>query len=397
MAEVAVRGHRGRGHDLVSPDLCGELDVLGGALETRRRPRRRLVEPGRRLGRRRKRQPATRGRRRRVRPRISWLRVLRAPLGHRARVGVHPGTGREVIERVAKRRRRRQPAIRIALECIEDHAIELRRAARVAARWRHDVGLADPAHRLEVGARREQRGCGDQLPRDDAEREDVGDRRQRNPERSLGRHVAELALHQAALGVELAAARLGDPEIDHLEVTGVRHDQVRRRDVAVHDLQVRALLVDETMCVVERVAQLTEDRQHDRKRDRFVSLVRIAQELAQIEAGDQLHRDVVDAGDPAEVVDLRDVRMLQERRDLCLADERVDERPVLGEVGQHPLQRDAPLEPLDAALLRAIHGRHPAQAETLVQLVRSELIGGFGVRKGRHDALAQNNVSSSFP
>ena len=63
---------------------------------------------------------------------------------------------------------------------------------------------------------------------------------------------------------------------------------------------------------------------------------------------DVLERDVVAAVDDAEVEDLRDVRVVQLDGELRLVDEHADELFVLRDVRQDALDRDEPLEALDA-------------------------------------------------
>ena len=49
---------------------------------------------------------------------------------------------------------------------------------------------------------------------------------------------------------------------------------------------------------------------------------------------------------------------------------------VVREVGQDALDRDGTREPMLPALLRPEHLRHPADGETLLELVGAELHGG---------------------
>ena len=86
---------------------------------------------------------------------------------------------------------------------------------------------------------------------------------------------------------------------------------------------------------------------------------------AQVAAVDVLERDVVAAVDDAEVEDLRDVRVVQLDRELRLLDEHADELFVLRDVRQDALDRDEPLEALDAERLRAEHLGHAADVDPL--------------------------------
>ena len=132
--------------------------------------------------------------------------------------------------------------------------------------------------------------------------------------------------------------------------------------------------------VVERVAQLEQDADGDVDRRRPGDLARVAEDPADVAAVDVLHRDEVLGADAAELEDLDDVDVVEQRGELRLADERLDEARVLGEVRQQALERDHALEAFDAALERAMDRRHTADAEALVDEVRAELLffGGVG-------------------
>src|SRR5437879_3781519 len=77
-----------------------------------------------------------------------------------------------------------------------------------------------------------------------------------------------------------------------------------------------------------------QDRDADVDRRRPGDLARVAQDATDIASVDVLHRDEVLRTDAAELVDLDDVDVVQERRELGLAHERLDEARVLREVRQ---------------------------------------------------------------
>jgi hypothetical protein len=70
----------------------------------------------------------------------------------------------------------------------------------------------------EVGLAQEEATTGEQLPEDDADREDVGARVDLLPHRGLGREVAELALDDAGLALLELARRLGEAEVHDLHL-----------------------------------------------------------------------------------------------------------------------------------------------------------------------------------
>src|SRR5690606_18420826 len=80
--------------------------------------------------------------------------------------------------------------------------------------------------------------------------------------------------------------------------------------------------------------------------------------------------------DLAEIERLRDVRVLEVAREPRLVDERSQELRIGRHVRVQPLERDDAPEALDAPLLRAVHGGHPARSELLVHEVRPDLLAG---------------------
>jgi hypothetical protein len=103
---------------------------------------------------------------------------------------------------------------------------------------------------------------------------------------------------------------------------------------------------------------------------------------AEVAPVDVLHRDEVLGADATELVDLDDVDVMEDRRELRFAHERLDEARVLRDVRQQSLQGDHALEALGTLLERAMHSGHTTDAEPLVHEVRAELL--FYSRVDRH-------------
>jgi hypothetical protein len=116
----------------------------------------------------------------------------------------------------------------------------------------------------------------------------------------------------------------------------------------------------------------------------------VAEHAADVAPVDVLHGDEVLGADAAELEELDDVDVVQQRRELGLADERLDEARVLGQVRQEALERHDPLEALDPTLERAMHGCHAAHTEALVDQVRSELLHRCGVGDHREGSLGSH-------
>src|SRR5207253_6631705 len=100
-----------------------------------------------------------------------------------------------------------------------------------------------------------------------------------------------------------------------------RDEDVLRRDVAVHEVQLAAGLVALVVRVVEAFADLHHDEARLRDWHRIAELAAAIEHAAEIAAMDVLERDVVAAVDDTEVENLRDVRVVQLNRELRLLDE----------------------------------------------------------------------------
>ena len=77
-----------------------------------------------------------------------------------------------------------------------------------------------------------------------------------------------------------------------------------------------------------------------------------------------LHRDEEALIDGAELEDLDEVRMRQQAAQLGLVDEHLDERAILRQMREHPLDHERALEAFRPHRHRAEHLRHPASADS---------------------------------
>jgi putative endopeptidase len=141
--------------------------------------------------------------------------------------------------------------------------------------------------------------------------------------------------------------RLGEAEVEDLDVAVRRELHVRGLEVAVDD----AALVG----VLERLRDLQRDRQRFGDRDRSVR-----EPLREILALDQLHREEAHAVGGVETVDRSDVRMVQRREQTGLALEAGEALGVRGEQVGQDLDRDVAAQ---RGVGGAPHHAHPAFAE----------------------------------
>ncbi|MCX5746396.1 MAG: hypothetical protein NT062_28295 [Proteobacteria bacterium] len=219
----------------------------------------------------------------------------------------------------------------------------------------------------------EQRLAGEQLPRDDAEREHVGRRGGRLADRLLRGHVARLAAEPAPLE-RRRERRPRDPEIEDLHVAVGRQHDVRRRHVAVHDAERAAVPVGLAVRVVEARGGLRDDVGGDRDGagDRLAR--GLGHRGAQVLALDQLHRQEQLAVGLPEVEDLHDVAVRELDGDARLVDEAADEPAFAGGARQDPLERLDLLEPGDADGLDLVDLGHPPLRDLLEHVVLAETL-----------------------
>ena len=191
------------------------------------------------------------------------------------------------------------------------------------------------------------------------------------PAHLLGRHVAHRPENHARLGaardrpgIRLAALRavqlqLGEAEVEDLDPSVLREEDVLGLQVPVHDpLFVRG---GQTLRHLHRVV----DRFARRDRTR-------TQPAAQRLAFEKLRHDVrrAVARVRPEVVDGRDVRVVERSRRPCLLLEAFQAVGVLRERRRQHLDRDLARKPWIA---RAIDLPHPARADGREDLVGTEL------------------------
>ena len=283
------------------------------------------------------------------------------------------------VERVAQVARAGEPIVGIAGQRLQHDGVERGRAALVERRWRLHVAALQLHQCLVLVLGCEQRSRREQLVGDHAGGEQIAAGVEFLAGERLGRHVGELAFDPAGLRAQLRRLRLGDPEVDDLDLAVGGHQHVRRRHVAVDQAERVTGVIELVVRVVERVAQLEQQPDRDVDRRRAADPARVAQDPADIAAVDVLHRDEVRRAHPAELEQLDDVGVVQEGGELGLAHERLDEAGVCREMRQQTLERHHAFEPFNPALERAMHRRHAAHPEPLEDEIRTKLLLCSGV------------------
>ncbi len=173
---------------------------------------------------------------------------------------------------------------------------------------------------------------------DDAGREDVRPRVDGHAADLLGRHVAELALEDADLRRDLQH-RLRDAEVEELHLAVIADADVRRRHVAVDDVERPPLLVGERVRELQPLAHARGDEAGVRHRDALVGLLAATEDLGEVLPADVLHRDEVVLVDAVDLDGAHDARVIEHHGELALAHEHVDEARLLGQLRPHALHR----------------------------------------------------------
>ena len=208
------------------------------------------------------------------------------------------------------------------------------------------------------------------------EREKIAPVVDRFPPGLLGRHVLELPLERPALGLRDLPIRFRDSEVAEFDLSFVRNQDVLRRDVAVHDVELLSLPVAPAMRVVECGGHFARDVDGERDGQREIELASGAEDRLQVGPFDIFHRDEVAARlNLAEVVDVHDVRMVQLGRELRLVGEHRDELVIVRDVRQDLLDRDDLLEAFHAGAARAKELGHPSARDLFEELVLTEPVG----------------------
>ena len=169
----------------------------------------------------------------------------------------------------------------------------------------------------------------------------------------LGRDVVNGADEAAIAG---QAADRGDVARE-AEVADVR--ALAAGPVGDEDVSGLHVAVDEPgrVCRVERIAHLPDDPDGAFRVEHSLP----AQELAQVDAVHVGHREVQHVAVLAGGDRLDDVRVVERRRELRLAQEPTPEALVVGELGREELERDA----LPVFVLREVHASHRPTREQL--------------------------------
>ena len=120
------------------------------------------------------------------------------------------------------------------------------------ARGLRDLLGQDVVVDLELVVALERQVVREHAVQDESHGEEVCSTIQLLRHRLFGRHVEQLALDHAELGVGFLTARFRHTEVDDLHVAGIADEDVVRRDIAVNDIE-RAVRSRRTCCARREV------------------------------------------------------------------------------------------------------------------------------------------------
>jgi hypothetical protein len=168
--------------------------------------------------------------------------------------------------------------------------------------------------------------------------------------------------------------RLGHAEVEELHLPVHGHEDVRRGDVAVDDVEGRAVGAAALVGVVEPGADVADDADGELQGEGPLPLGEGLHQGAGVLPVEQLHGEEELTVLLADVVDLDDVGVAQGRRDARLVEEHRDHLGAGGEARQDPLDHDVLLEALRAAGLGQVDLRHPPHGHAPQDLVASQAL-----------------------
>ncbi len=283
-------------------------------------------------------------------------------------------------QRISEVATRLEALVLVAGERLEEDALELLVHLRVQPGQTRNGGLLNQLHGLVIGLAEEETPTREHLPEHDPQREDVGASVDLLTHRRLGRQIAELALHHAGVGLLELGRRLGETEVGELHLAPLGDEDVGRRDVAVNDAQLFALLAEGLVGVAEPATGLDADVDRLLHREALARLAQALDHRLEVHPVDELHDDEVGVVRRADVEDGDDVGVAQAGPQAGLVQEHRDEVLVLGEVRQDALDRDLLLEALNAEGLTSEDLGHTASFEAVDDAV--SLVGHRGLRNG---------------
>jgi hypothetical protein len=286
-------------------------------------------------------------------------------LGDGLRFGLGPQGVQDVLHRVCELPSASEALVRVEM----GRGVE--RGGEPRMRFGHHLAnarcLLGGDHRDELALRLglAQTPPDEPLDERDAEREDVGSAIEGLTQGLLGRHVRQLALEHARLG--LLAAEAGDArdaEVAQADAAVATEEDVRGADVTMHDTEVATVVVAHAVDGIECSRHLATHQGNRRRRHRPA----FADDAVERGSVDVVEREVQPAiVGLAELDESHDVGVVEPRDDLSLGHEGLACEVAHALGGDEALDRDLPAEVARTLFDGQPDLSHGASAEHLQQ------------------------------
>ncbi len=164
----------------------------------------------------------------------------------------------------------------------------------------------------------------------------------------------------------------------------------------MHDAEPATIHAVALVRVVQALRGARDDREHAADRDQLAHRVRAMQQRAHGLAVHVLHREEVAVAEAADVVHLRDVRVLELGREPRLVEEHAHEVDVGRALAEDPLEHDVARHAGDARAARQKdlrHATHRELREDLVTVGGRAYLGRCGHAAGHSTSIASRSLT----
>ncbi len=216
-----------------------------------------------------------------------------------------------------------------------------------------------------------------------ADRPEIGAAIDLEPRGLFGRHVVDLAFEHTGGRLVDPMSGLRDPEVDDLDRPAARHEKVVRRNVAMHDVEQRTLVIAQLVRGVKTRASVCRESQDHPEGQELPATRCLPVQNAERVSVEPLHHDVEQPVLLAEVDDLRDVRVNDARSDARLVEEHAPKLGMARVLREDELDGEQLLEAVHTLKARSPHRSHAPLRDRVEELVTMHPVAGTQRRDGR--------------
>ncbi len=259
--------------------------------------------------------------------------------------------------------------VHIGVQGLHDDLLQLGRNCRVDPTRGIDIHRADLLEGRKVGLGLKQTLIAEDLPEHHPEGKHVTATIDGRTPDLLGRHVPELALENAGLGLGGPARSLGDTEVDQLHLPLVGDEDIRWTDIAVDQPQRATVPVLLVVGVLEALADLHNDVAGLGQGHWPLRIAPMIEHAAQVSTRHVFEHDVKAVALGSELIDRGDVRVLKLRRNARFVLEHRNELFILRHMRQDSFDRYDLLKALDTLGDGFVDLCHPTECDATEDFV----------------------------